>query len=463
MEIDTHVKSMENKQNNPDSVTSGINAFDDWLKGRNPNQTDFQHAVQSVVKDVLPIVQKDERLLSSKVLQRLTEPDRIVSFRVVWEDDENEINVNRGYRVQHTNALGPYKGGLRFSPEVNADVLKFLAFEQAFKNSLTGLDLGAGKGGADFDPRGRSDREIMRFCQAFMTELYRHIGPEADVPAGDIGVGEREIGYLFGQYRRISKTFSGTLTGKRPMAGGSELRTEATGFGAVYFLCHMLTLGNVEIEGKRVAISGAGNVALHAAQKAVQLDANVITLSNRAGTLYHADGLSEQAIQQAKTSRAQGSTLEEIADDLGAEWFADKKPWTRECDIAIPSATQNEVNAGDAKSLADGRCGYLIEAANKPLTEDAEGVLAEAGVAVGPGKAANAGGVAVSGFEMAQNRLGISWSRDRVDDQLRETMKRIFVACVEHSDSDDAQDLRRGANIAGFRRLADALVSSGAV
>jgi glutamate dehydrogenase (NADP+) len=385
----------------------------------------------------------------------------VITFRVVWEDDDSVPQINRGFRVQHCNALGPYKGGLRFDPSVNASVLKFLAFEQLFKNSLTGLNLGAGKGGADFDPRDRSDREIMRFCQAFMTELHRHIGHQKDVPAGDIGVGTREIGYLFGQYKRMENSFSGALTGKLVGAGGSFLRIEATGFGAVYFLVCMLDEADDDIDGKRVTISGAGNVALHAAQKAAELGAKVVTLSNRSGTLVKNDGLSLGDIETVKSDYPASRDLEAIAEKVGADWKADTTPWSIECDVAIPSATQNEIDEDAAKALIDGGCKLLVEAANMPLTEAAASLLTDKGVAVAPGKAANAGGVAVSAFEIAQNSTGQVWSRDRLDKELHKIMRNIYRRTRECGDVDGRVDYRRGADRAGFDRVARARLAAG--
>jgi len=438
-----------------------VDAFMDWVENRHPGETEYHQAVRGVATNVLDDVKSNEALCKNRILQRLCEPDRSISFRVVWEDEEGNPQINRGYRVQHSNALGPYKGGLRFDPSVKPSVLKFLAFEQIFKNSLTGLNLGAGKGGADFDPRGRSDREIMRFCQSFMTELYRHIGEETDVPAGDIGVGSREIGYLFGQYRRLANSFSGALTGKLVGAGGSLLRTEATGFGAVYFLGCMLDDASESIEGQRVAISGAGNVALHAAQKAIELGAKVVTLSNRAGTLEKADGLTETDLDTVKTEYPKGRDLEDIAERIDASWNADTKPWSTECDVAIPSATQNELDEEDAKTLVDAGCRYVVEAANMPLTDDASDWLVEQGVKVAPGKAANAGGVVVSAFEISQNSTGRIWTHERLDDELKQTMRGIYRRTRERGDSEGFIDYRRGADRAGFERVSRALVSSG--
>jgi len=446
---------------NSDDELASVDAFMEWLKERHPDETEFHQAVCGVVANVLDMVRDDRTLRHHRVLQRLTEPDRTVTFRVVWEDDNGDVQVNRGFRVQLSNVLGPYKGGLRFDSSVTASILKFLAFEQLFKNSLTGLNLGAGKGGADFHPRGRSDSEVMRFCQAYMTELHRHIGHLRDVPAGDIGVGAREIGYLFGQYRRLENRFSGALTGKAIGMGGSRLRQEATGYGAVYFLCDMLEADGDSIAGKSVAVSGAGNVAMHVAEKLVELGARALTLSNRDGYLCKEDGLSGEDIATIKSGYSSGGRLDELADNVGAKWFADEKPWAVDCDIAMPSATQNELDCDDASSLVDGGCRFVVEAANMPLTDAALDTFNGAGIAVAPGKASNAGGVAVSGFEMSQNRIGQVWTAERIDEHLRETMQSIFERCCEQGKTDNRIDYHRGADRAGFLRVAKAVVASG--
>ena len=435
--------------------------FMQWLEPQHPGETEYHQAVRGVVSNVLDDVRQNETYREQRILQRLTEPDRAITFRVVWEDDDGKPHINRGYRVQFSNALGPYKGGLRFDPSVNRSILKFLAYEQLFKNSLTGLNLGAGKGGSDFNPKGRSDAEIMRFCHAFMTELARHIGQLTDVPAGDIGVGSREIGYLFGQYKRLENQFSGALTGKLVGAGGSQLRTEATGYGTAYFLCAMLDEAGDDIDSKRIAISGAGNVALHAAEKAGSLGARVITLSNRRGTLKKNDGLTADDIDAVKSRYQDGEDLSDIAESISADWADGAKPWATDCDIAIPAATQNELDEDDARMLADKDCRYVLEAANMPLTEEAAVTLSDAGITIAPGKAANAGGVVVSGFEMSQNRLGRSWSRGKLDDELRTTMVEIFERCKAHGTREGRIDYRRGADLAGFDRVARAVISFG--
>jgi len=438
-----------------------VENFMDWVEERHPGQPEFHQAVRGVAEHCLDLARDTPDWRKHRVLQRMTEPDRIVSFRVAWEDRNGDLQLNRGYRVQLSNAIGPYKGGLRFDPTVNESVLKFLAFEQLFKNSLTGMNLGAGKGGSDFDPRGRSDREIMRFCHAYMSELYRHIGQLTDVPAGDIGVGTREIGYLFGQYRRLENQFAGALTGKAIGVGGSRLREEATGFGAVYFLGELLQADGEELEGKRIAVSGAGNVALHAALKAARLGARVVTLSNRDGSIRRQDGFSPEHVETLRREYAGDGTLPKLAERLDAEWLDDEKPWATECDVAIPAATQNELDDADAEVLLDGGCRVVVEGANMPLTAAAEARLADAGATVAPGKAANAGGVAVSGLEMSQNQIGQTWSRERMDERLRDIMADIFRRCCEAGEGEDGLNLRRGADRAGFERVACAMALSG--
>jgi len=446
-----------------DGELANTDAFMDWVCKRHPGEDEYHQAIRGVAAHVLDIARENPAYRDQRVLQRLTEPDRSISFRVVWVDDEDRPRINRGYRIQQTNAIGPYKGGLRFDPSVNSSILKFLAFEQIFKNSLTGLSLGAGKGGADLDPRGLSDAEIMRFCQSFMTELYRHIGPLTDVPAGDIGVGQREIGYLFGQYKRLENRFSASMTGKSLGFGGSHLRQEATGYGAVYFLCWMLGAADKDIDGQRLAISGAGNVALHAARKAVMMDARVVTLSNRAGLLYKQDSLSADDVETVARQYASNGDLSAVAESIDADWIDEGKPWEVECDVAVPSATQNELDADDARQLVDNGCAFVVEAANMPLTEEAKAVFAEAGVPIAPGKAANAGGVAVSGLEMAQNNVGQSWSEERLDEALRDIVRDIFRQSCREGEAEGRIDYCRGADRAGFRRVADAVAAFGAM
>ncbi len=441
-----------------DGELESVAAFLEWVERRHPGETEFHQAVQGVAENVLDLARDHPEYRSQRVLQRLTEPDRSISFRVVWADDEGTVNINRGYRIQHCNAIGPYKGGLRFDPDLDTGTLKFLAFEQTLKNSLTGMNLGGGKGGADFDPGGRSEEEIQRFCQSFMTELYRHIGPMTDVPAGDIGVGSREIGFLFGQYKRLENQFSGALTGKAVGAGGSHLREQATGYGAVYFLCGMLEESGREIEGQRITVSGAGNVATHLAEKAAQLGAKVLTLSNRKGLLLKEDGLSEQDVSDLRERYGSSHDLAEAAESVGARWLEGSKPWEIECDVAAPSATQNELDEQDARKLLDNGCRMVVEAANMPLTQGAAKLFDEEALPIGPGKAANAGGVAVSGFEMSQNRTGRSWSCDRLDGELREIMSVIFRRVRAEAEIDGRLSYCRGADRAGFSRVADALI-----
>lgn len=437
-------------------------SFIDYVAARNPNQPEYLQAVKEVAEDVIPYIEKHATdLIACKLFERVTEPDRTISFRVVWLDDSNQVQINRGYRVQMNSALGPYKGGLRFSPTVNLSVLKFLAFEQTFKNSLTGLPLGAGKGGADFDPRDKSDSEIMRFCQSFMTELYRHIGAETDVPAGDIGVGEREIGYLFGQYKRIRNNFTGVLTGKGPAWGGSFIRPEATGFGLLYFVERMLYETQDTLKGKTVAISGAGNVAYYAALKAISLGAKVITISNSNGTIYDEHGFSQEKLDYVNSLKR---NLQEYTSRFPAEYHAGKKPWQFACDIALPCATQNELDEQDVKQLVKDGCICIAEGANMPCTELAVKAIMKAKMLYAPGKAANAGGVAVSGLEMSQNRIGQQWATDKVDSRLKKIMQEIHDTCVHYGkDKNGVINYMKGANIGGFVKVATAMKAQGYV
>ncbi len=439
-----------------------LESFVDYVTARNPNQPEYLQAVKEVAEDVIPYIESHAKdLITSKLFERITEPERTVSFRVVWLDDSNTVQINRGYRVQMNSALGPYKGGLRFSPTVNLSVLKFLAFEQTFKNSLTGLPLGAGKGGADFDPRDKSDNEIMRFCQSFMTELYRHIGADTDVPAGDIGVGEREIGYLFGQYKRIRNNFTGVLTGKGPAWGGSFIRPEATGFGLLYFVERMLYETEDSLKGKTVAISGAGNVAYYAALKAISLGAKVITISNSNGTIYDEHGFSQEKLDYVNSLKR---NLKEYTNRFPAEYHPGKKPWQFACDIALPCATQNELDEQDVKQLLKGGCICIAEGANMPCTELAVKAIMKAKILFAPGKAANAGGVAVSGLEMSQNRIGQQWAFDKVDSKLKKIMQEIHDTCVHYGkDRNGVINYMRGANIGGFVKVATAMKAQGYV
>ena len=429
----------------------------------NPHEPEFLQAVTEVVEDLIPYVNEHRSDFADlKILERMVEPERVVSFRVTWLDDNNQIQVNRGYRVQMNSAIGPYKGGLRFAPDVNLSILKFLAFEQVFKNSLTGLPIGGGKGGSDFDPKGKSDNEIMRFCQSFMTELQRHIGSETDVPAGDIGVGGREIGFLFGQYKRLQNNFSGVLTGKGTQWGGSYIRPEATGYGLLYFVECVLDYNNDSIEGKIITISGAGNVAYYAAEKAIQLGAKVITLSNSLGTLYDEEGFSIEKLHYIATL---GRELSKYCDKYSsANFHAKENPWKFKCDIALPCATQNEVSGEDAKLLVKNGCKIVAEGANMPSTAEAISVYLDAKIHFGPGKAANAGGVAVSGLEMSQNAIGQQWAPEKVDHRLKLIMENIHKTCVRFGKEDNGYiNYLKGANIGGFIKVAEAMKAQGVV
>ncbi|GAA0854434.1 NADP-specific glutamate dehydrogenase [Aliiglaciecola litoralis] len=437
--------------------------FVEWLRQKHGEQTEFLQAAEEVALNLKSMINDSPTFKNNKILQRLAEPDRIISFRITWVDDNDEIQINKGWRVQQSNALGPYKGGLRFHPTVNESVLKFLAFEQCFKNALTDLPIGGGKGGADFDPKGRSDNEIMRFCQAFMMELHRHIGPKTDVPAGDINVGAKEIGYLYGQYKRIKNEFGGYLTGKDIEFGGSHVRTEATGFGVIYFLENVLKHHNVNLKSKRITLSGAGNVATYAAQKAIEEGAVIVSMSNSKGTLSVEKGLSSDELYWLKAHSDKDNVLKSFAEEHdSANWLADQKPWQLECDIAAPCATQNELDEHDAKCLANNGCKFTIEGANMPCTAKAVNVFKKHGVVHIPGKASNAGGVAVSGLEMSQNagfeRRGFA----ELDSQLQSIMQTIHDKCVEFGRRQDGTiDYALGANRAAFNRLASALVAQG--
>lgn len=438
-------------------------AFIDHLQQSYPDQAEFLQAAEEVSRSVNPLINDNSKLFKGKVMQRLAEPDRIISFRVTWKDDQGDIQINRGWRVQQSNLLGPYKGGLRFHPSVTESVLKFLAFEQCFKNALTGLPMGGGKGGADFDPKGRSDHEIMAFCQAFMLELHKHIGPQTDVPAGDINVGAREIGYLYGQYKKINNQFGGSLTGKGLDFGGSEVRTEATGFGVIYFLLQVLKQHNDELKGKRVVISGAGNVATFAAKKAIELDAKVVSLSNSRGLLHVQDGLTNEDINWIITHNSDfENVLQTFAAKRHGEWLSEQTPWHLCCDIAIPAATQNELDKADADMLIKHGCGIVIEGANMPCTADAVKVISQNNCIYVPGKASNAGGVAVSGFEMSQNASFEKKPFDELDLQLKKVMQHIHQQCVEYGQQESGQiHYQHGANCAGFMRLANAMLAQG--
>ncbi|AWL11191.1 Glutamate dehydrogenase (NADP(+)) [Saliniradius amylolyticus] len=442
-------------------MSQSLEDFQQWFEQRNPNAPEFQQAVMEVARCIWPELEAHPRYHSFRVLERLTEPDRTISFRVCWEDDNGEVRVNRGYRVQLSNALGPYKGGLRFHPSVNESVLKFLAFEQTFKNALTGLPMGSGKGGADFDPHGKSDREIMRFCQAYMLELHRHLGADVDIPAGDINVGPKEIGYLKGAFQRIKNNTGSVLTGKPPSSGGSELRLEATGYGLVLFVVNMLERIDDHLQDKKVVISGAGNVALHAADKVRTLGGKVVALSDSHGTLtceagFTADDL--DAIHELKSGR---HSLESFMNNDQAKWHKNEQPWSVPCDIALPCATQNELDESSANKLLDNGCWLVAEGANMPCTDKAQRLFQDKGILYAPGKASNAGGVAISGLEITQNRMGMSYQRDHLEQRLEEIMRRIHQQCVEFGQEHEHIDYVKGANIAGFKRVAETLVSFG--
>ena len=432
---------------------------------RNQHQPEFMQAVTEVAETVIPYIVQHDIYYGQNILMRIVEPERVVSFRVAWIDDKEEIQVNRGYRIEMNSAIGPYKGGLRFHPSVNLSILKFLAFEQVFKNSLTTLPMGGGKGGSDFDPKGKTDTEVMRFCQSFMTELFRHIGPNRDIPAGDIGVGSREIGYMFGQYKRLKNEFTGVLTGKGMSWGGSLIRPEATGYGTVYFAEEMLAHQNTSMEGKVVVISGSGNVAQYAAEKCIQMNAKVVTLSDSSGYVYDPDGIDEEKLQfvmelkNVKRQRISAYTEKYPK----AQFHAKKTPWEIPCDIALPCATQNELHETDAKMLVKNGCICVCEGANMPCTPEAISYLQNNKVSYAPGKASNAGGVAVSGLEMAQNSLRYSWTRSEVDERLKAIMQDIHKSCLSFGKEKDGVNYVKGANIAGFVKVADAMLAQGVV
>ncbi len=444
-----------------------LSTFMEGVKKRNTGQTEFIQAVQEVAQDVFEFIDDKEEYHEAQILRRIAEPDRVVSFRVCWEDDNHNIRVQRGWRVQNNNAIGPYKGGIRFHPTVTESVLKFLAFEQTFKNSLTGLPMGGAKGGSNFNPSGKSDSEVMRFCQSFMTELYRHIGPDTDVPAGDIGVGGREIGYMFGQYKRITNRWEGVLTGKALEYGGSQMRPEATGYGAVYFLQNMLKHADEDVEGKSAVISGSGNVATHAAEKLVELGGKVLTLSDSGGFIHDPDGIDQEKIDWIKTlkNERRGRISEYVDEFSNASFHEGERPWSVEADLALPCATQNELNEDEAKALVKNGVIAVSEGANMPTTLEGVKVFQEAMIMYGPGKAANAGGVAVSGLEMSQNSERISWNQEKLGDMLTNLMEDIHGKCVEYGEVDGGKAVNyvKGANIAGFKKVADAMLAFGVV
>ena len=432
------------------------------LKKRNPGELEFHQAVEEFAKVVLPYCEDSPIFLENQIVERLTEPDRIIIFRVVWEDDAGQVRVNRGYRVQFNNAIGPYKGGLRFHPSVNLSILKFLGFEQIFKNSLTGLPIGGAKGGANFNPKGKSDREIMRFCQAFMNELSRHIGPDIDVPAGDIGVGAREIGYLYGQYKRLKNNHTGVITGKEINHGGSLIRTEATGYGCVYFAENMLRHIGDNLEGKVCLISGSGNVAQYTVEKLLHKGAKVVSVSDSSGTIHDPAGIDQKKLEKIKEIKNERrGRIEEYAREFQCKYLPGKTPWRIPCDAVFPSATQNEIALNDAKALIKNGCKLVAEGANMPTELKAIDAFQKAGVLFGPAKAANAGGVAVSALEMSQNSMRISWNEDELDHRLQDIMRGIHEKCVAHGSVEGHIDYVRGANIAGFQKAASAMLSYG--
>ena len=443
-----------------------IEAFLDLVRERNGHEPEFLQAVQEVAETVIPYIAKHDIYHGKNILLRMVEPERLISFRVSWVDDSGEIQVNRGYRIQMNSAIGPYKGGLRFHPTVNASILKFLAFEQVFKNSLTTLPMGGGKGGSDFDPKGKSDNEIMRFCHAFMTELFRHIGHNTDVPAGDIGVGAREIGFMFGMYKKLNNTFTGVLTGKGQSWGGSLIRPEATGYGNVYFAQNMLQRKGDSFKGKTVVISGSGNVAQYAAEKEIELGAKVVTLSDSGGYIYDEAGINTEKLKHVMylKNEKRGRISEYVEKYSTAKFIKGERPWSVKCDIALPCATQNELNGDEAKQLIKNGCMCVSEGANMPSTPEAIHEFQKAKILFAPGKASNAGGVATSGLEMSQNSLRLSWSRKEVDERLKDIMEDIHDSCVEYGQNDDGSiDYIKGANIAGFVKVADAMLAQGVV
>ena len=443
-----------------------IKSFLDLVRERNGDEPEFMQAVEEVAETVIPYIVKKDIYHGKNILLRMVEPERVISFRVCWVDDSGEIQVNRGYRIQMNSAIGPYKGGLRFHPTVNMSILKFLAFEQVFKNSLTTLPMGGGKGGSDFDPKGKSDNEIMRFCHGFMSELFRHIGPNTDVPAGDIGVGGREIGFLFGKYKKLKNEFTGVLTGKGISWGGSLIRPEATGYGTVYFAQNMLATKKDDLKNKIIVISGSGNVAQYAAEKSIQLGAKVVTMSDSSGYIYDPEGIDSDKLKFIMNLKnVERKRVSEYCVKYPNSIFVkDETPWSIKCDIALPCATQNELNINDAKTLLENGCICVSEGANMPSTKDAVHEFQKAKILFAPGKASNAGGVATSGLEMTQNSLRYNWTRKEVDEKLKDIMMEIHNSCIEYgSDNNGYVDYVKGANIAGFVKVADAMLAQGVV
>lgn len=438
--------------------------FISGLVRRNPGEMEFHQAVEEVATDIIPYIELNPKYKNALILERLAEPDRVISFRVCWVDDEGNIRANRGHRVQNNNAIGPYKGGIRFHSNVTISILKFLAFEQTFKNSLTGLPMGGAKGGSDFNPKGKSDGEVMRFCQSFMTELHRYIGPDTDVPAGDIGVGAREIGYMFGQMKRLTNKFAGTLTGKGIEYGGSLIRNEATGYGAVYMLDNMLRHHKKQVEGMKVLISGSGNVAIYAAEKAIQMGAKVLTLSDSSGFIHDKQGINAEKLAFIKDLKVKRrARISEYTHTYEADFHEGRTPWHVEADIAIPCATQNEIFLDDARALVRNGCIAVVEGANMPTVQEGIDVFKENNILFAPSKAANAGGVAISGLEMSQNSARLSWSEHDLQQHLKDIMHNIHDKCVAHGTEKDYVNYSRGANVAGFIKVADAMLAYGVI
>lgn len=446
-------------------MDKNVEAFMAQIKAKNPNEPEFHQAVHEVAESLIPFIEENPKYKKAKILERMAEPERVIIFRVPWINDKGELELNRGYRVQMNSAIGPYKGGLRFHPSVTLGTLKFLAFEQTLKNSLTTLPMGGGKGGSDFDPKGKSDNEVMRFCQSFMSELFRHISSDCDIPAGDIGVGAREVGFLFGQYKRLRNEFTGVFTGKGIEYGGSLIRPEATGYGAVYFAEEMLKTRKDSMKGKTVAISGSGNVAQYAAEKCIQLGAKVVTLSDSTGTIYDPKGIDAEKLKFVfELKNVKRGRIKEYADKFGCEYLEGKRPWGVKCDVAMPNATQNELDENDAKTLLSNGCICVSEGANMPSTPEAVIAFQKAGILYAPGKASNAGGVATSGLEMSQNSLRLSWTREEVDTRLHNIMINIHKTCEKYGKTKDGYiDYVLGANIGGFVKVAEAMLAQGYV
>jgi glutamate dehydrogenase (NADP+) len=441
-----------------------VDSFMNKVIEKNPGEKEFHQAVREVAETLMPFIQKNPKYKKAKILERIVEPERVVMFRVPWLDDRGEIQINRGFRIQMNSAIGPYKGGIRFHPSVTLSILKFLAFEQVFKNSLTTLPIGGGKGGSDFNPKGKTDNEVMKFCQSFMTELFRHIGPDTDVPAGDIGVGGREIGFMFGQYKKLRNEFTGILTGKGLNWGGSLIRPEATGYGCVYFAKEMLKTKGESIKDKICLVSGSGNVAQYTVEKINQLGGKVVTLSDSSGMIYDPNGIDEKKLAYVmELKNVQRGRIKEYAEKYNCDYETGKTPWGVKCELAFPSATQNEINKDDARALIDNGCKLVAEGANMPSTPEAIEIFLENKILFGPGKAANAGGVATSGLEMSQNSMRISWSREEVDQKLHWIMSQIHQSCVKHGKEDNFVNYIKGANIAGFVKVADAMIDQGLI